>query len=86
MAELATEEGVPFDNFVSHMVARATDSNTEDEVLTAFRELANYKDFITEAEMRTAMDGEKVDYLISVMPKTDEGYDYASWAKQAYSR
>jgi len=86
MSELATEDGVPFDNFVSHMVARSTDSNTEEEVLAAFRELANYKDYITEAEMRSAMDGQRVDYLLTVMPKTDEGYDYASWARDAYSR
>ena len=86
MSQLATENGVPFDAFVNHMTARATDSNTEDEVLNAFRELANYKDHITEAEMRAAMDGEKVDYLMSVMPEIEGGYDYASWASSAYSR
>lgn len=67
------------------MMARLADSDTADAIEESFRVIAGDKDFVTESDMRSVMDQEKVDYLVKAMPKYgDDGFDYKAWVKVAY--
>ena len=76
---------VDFEEFLKYMERISTVSDTADAVKDAFKVLANDKDYITEAELRSVLPSEKVDYLIKHMQPLGEGYDYRSWTDHAYN-
>jgi actinin alpha len=76
---------VNFEEFLQYMESISTVSDTPAAVKDAFKVLANDKDYITEAELRSVLPPEKVDYLIANMAKLGDGYDYKSWTDSAYN-
>ena len=76
---------VNFEEFLKYMESISTVSDTPSAVKDAFKILANDKDYITEAELRSVLPPEKVDYLIRHMQKLGDGYDYKSWTDHAYN-
>ena len=90
MAELGDGKGhITFDRFVDYMVNLASDNITHNEIAESFREIAGDKEFVTEDDLRRALPGEKVDYLIKQMPafpNAPGGYDYRAWAASAFAR
>jgi len=78
-------KGVTFQSFSNFMSQRFKDKDSKDEILNSFKELANGKDFVSEEDLRKAMPTDKVNYLLSKMPKySGGGYDYKAWVEQAY--
>jgi len=79
-------KGVVFEAFTNFMIKRTKDTDSRDEILIAFKELANDKDFVTEEDLRKVMSNDKVAYLLQRMPKygSGTGYDYKAWVEQAY--
>jgi len=75
---------IVFDEFVDYMVKKNEDSDTPSTINNSFKAIANNKDYVTEEEMRRAMDAEAVAYLISVMPKKEGGYDYQAYTAGVY--
>jgi len=60
---------------------KKTDSKSE--VIESFKSIAGSKDFITSGELYNVLPKEKVEYLLTVMPKykeMEDGYDYVAWA------
>jgi len=43
MTEISVDGGIPFDNFVQHMVKRTSDRDSQDQILESFGELAEGK-------------------------------------------
>jgi len=81
---------ITFADFTDYMVKRTADTDSADQILQSFKEIANDKEFITEADMRGVMAAAQVDYLIKNMPKFSSpegatGYDYKSWVAQNFS-
>jgi len=76
---------VNFEEFLKYMESISTVSDTPSAVKDAFKILANDKDYITEAELRSVLPPEKVNYLIRHMQKLGDGYDYKSWTDHAYN-
>jgi len=76
---------VMFDEFVDYMVKKNEDSDTPSTINTSSKAIANNKDWVTEEEMRRAMDSEAVDYLVTVMPKKEGGYDYVAYTASVYA-
>eukprot|EP01104_Vermistella_antarctica_P012828 TRINITY_DN3785_c0_g1_i1.p1 TRINITY_DN3785_c0_g1~~TRINITY_DN3785_c0_g1_i1.p1 ORF type:complete len:1558 (-),score=732.09 TRINITY_DN3785_c0_g1_i1:173-4762(-) len=89
MSELGDANGViPFDTFVDYMVKRSQDSDSQDQILEAFKTVANDKDFITEDDMRRVMPADKVDHLVASMPAyegVEGGFDYKAWTSGAFN-
>jgi len=81
-SSLAGADGkIHFDEFVNFMVSRSTESFGADAIIENMKILANDKDFILEEDLRRALPGDKVDYLIKAMPAFPSGgYDYKAWA------
>jgi len=81
-------KGVSFASFSTFMSQRMKDKDSKDEIMESFKELAGGKDFVTEEDLRRVMPTDKVNYLISKMPryKSSEvvGYDYKAWVNVAY--
>jgi len=75
---------VAFNEFLNYMVQTTQDQGTADELISAFRSITNDAPFIEESQMRANMDGALVDYLITVLPKVDGGYNYKAWTKSVY--
>jgi len=87
MASMATDGRIDFESFVTFMSNKAADSDTQSQILEAFRVISGDKDFVSEDELRRALPAEKVNYLISKMPlyKGQAGsYDYQAWAQSAF--
>jgi len=80
------DKSISFKEFLSFVTNITKDKDTSDEILAAFRVLTDGRDHITEAELRSAMEREKVDSLIGQMPKHANGhYDYVKWTQSAYA-
>jgi len=81
---------IGFEKFLDHCIKITSDTTTEKEISTAFRELAGDKDYITEEDLRrSGMENDKVNYLLGEMPAkegVEGGYDYLKWASSAFSR
>jgi len=87
MANMATDGRIDFESFVTFMSNKAADSDTQSQILEAFRVISGDKDFVTEEQLRRALPAEKVNYLITKMPhyKGQAGdYDYQAWAQSAF--
>jgi len=78
--------GISFEAFTNMMVGRNKDTDSKEEMLTAFKDLANDKDFVTEEDLRKVMTSERVNFLLQKMPKyhNGTGYDYKAWVEMAY--
>lgn len=81
---------IGFLKFLEYMVKITSDSTTQDEISSAFRDLAKDKDYITADDLRSSgMPTEKVDYLLKEMPTyagVEGGLDYNKWAASAFNR
>jgi Ca2+-binding EF-hand superfamily protein len=79
-------KGISFDKFTEHMIKRTKDTDSRDEIMDSFKALANDKEFVTETDLRKVLTNDRVNYLISHMPKYSgaDGYDYKAWVDQAY--
>jgi len=79
-------KGVGFEAFSNFMIKRHKDSDSKEEILIAFKELANDKEFVSEEDLRKVMTNEKVAFLLERMPKhsNGQGYDYKAWVEIAY--
>jgi len=74
---------VSFDEFVTYMEKRKKKTDSKSEVIDSFKSIAGNKDFITTGELYSVLPKEKVEYLLTVMPKykeMEDGYDYVAWA------
>jgi len=73
---------ITFDEFLKFMINRTQDTDSKDQIMQAFKDLAGDKEFVTGDQLRDGMDKEKADYLIKVMPKYKDQpdcYDYMAW-------
>jgi actinin alpha len=89
MAELAVDGKIGFESFAGWMSKRAADSDTQEQILDAFKTVAGDKDFVTSSDLARVLPAEKVEYLKKNMPKyqgQDDAYDYKAWAQLAFSR
>jgi actinin alpha len=88
IAAIGTDGKVPFDSFCDFMANKSADSDSKDQILEAFQSLGGNKGFITEDELRRALPGEKVDYLVKSMPLHNGqagNYDYVAWAHKCFA-
>jgi actinin alpha len=72
--------------FVEFMSSVAKEGVGYNDVLEAFQELAGGNPFITEAQMRAVLDSKQVDYLVTRLPKTEQGYDYKAFADSSFAK
>jgi Ca2+-binding EF-hand superfamily protein len=76
-----------FDEYKDYIVAKRADRDTLDTYLESFNIVAGNKDFVTESDLRRLMPGDRVDFLLSVMPRygaVEDGYDYKKWLHNTY--
>eukprot|EP01101_Sappina_pedata_P003205 TRINITY_DN1342_c0_g1_i1.p1 TRINITY_DN1342_c0_g1~~TRINITY_DN1342_c0_g1_i1.p1 ORF type:complete len:864 (+),score=523.03 TRINITY_DN1342_c0_g1_i1:23-2593(+) len=79
---------VTFEEFASYMERVSSGSDTPDSIKQAFKTLAGDKDFVTEADLRSVLPAEKVDYCLAHMqkyPGVDSGYDYTTFTDSLYA-
>jgi len=90
VAQLSDDGKISFEAFCDHMTTRAADTDSQNQILDAFRVVAGDKDFVTQGDLLTVLPKDKVDYLIKHMPayqgSTDGSYDYKAWASSAFAR
>jgi len=76
---------VNFEEFVDHMKLSMSDKDTPEQIVEAFRTLAGDADFITEAQLRQVLPGDKADWIVKNAPRKGNGFDYVQLAKTLYS-
>jgi len=81
---------VEFDAFVEYMIKVTSDTTTQGEIIQAFRDLAQDKDFVTVSDLqRGGLSQDRIAYLTANMPAyqaVEGGFDYNAWAAIAFSR
>eukprot|EP01126_Amoeba_proteus_P011395 TRINITY_DN1459_c0_g1_i1.p1 TRINITY_DN1459_c0_g1~~TRINITY_DN1459_c0_g1_i1.p1 ORF type:complete len:1526 (-),score=377.95 TRINITY_DN1459_c0_g1_i1:290-4867(-) len=80
---------ISFKEFTQYIVELNADRDSEDQLVESFKLVAGDKDFVTENDLRTVIEGSKVDYLVKNMPVVGETdghalYDYKAWVAQQY--
>jgi len=76
---------ITFEEFTEFMVSRTADTDTSEQLLQSFKEIANDKEFITEDDLKRAMEPAKVEFLVQHMPKhAAGGYDYKTWVTHQF--
>jgi Ca2+-binding EF-hand superfamily protein len=87
--EFGTDGIIFFDKFVDYMVKTRKGSDTPDNIKASFRIMADEKDFITEAQIRSVLPPARADYLIANMPAypgVDGGFDYNKFTDDLYAQ
>jgi len=77
---------ISFEEFLEYMGKIAKEGGGYEDVLEAFKQIANNNPFITEQELRTSVDKQEADYLLTKMPKVENGYDYEAYLKSVYNK
>jgi len=78
------EGRIEFDDFCDYMIKKLADQDSPDQVKEAFRLIAGSKDFLTENDLTTVLQFEDAQFLIKIMPKNENGYDYQSYTNTVY--
>jgi len=79
---------ISFEEFLAYMESVSITQDTPSDVANAFKVLAGDKDFVTEADLRTVLPAEKVDFCLQNMqpyPGVEGGYDYNSFSQFLYA-
>jgi len=76
---------VNFEEFVGYMERVSSGSDTPDSIKHAFKTLAGDKDYVTEADLRSVLPNEKVEYILARIkpyPGVPHGFDYNTFTEQ----
>jgi Ca2+-binding EF-hand superfamily protein len=79
---------VTFEEFVSYMERVSSGSDTPDSIKLAFKTIAGDKDYITEADLRSVLPNEKVEYILArIKPYqgVPNAYDYNTFTDTLYA-
>jgi len=79
---------VTFNEFLGYMEQISTTKDTPEDLKAAFKILAGDKDYVTEADLRSVIPADKVQYCLAHMspyPGVQGGYDYNSFAVKLYT-
>eukprot|EP00771_Trimastix_marina_P001280 gnl/Trimastix_PCT/234.p1 GENE.gnl/Trimastix_PCT/234~~gnl/Trimastix_PCT/234.p1 ORF type:complete len:1093 (+),score=551.24 gnl/Trimastix_PCT/234:33-3281(+) len=87
---LADEEGlVSFDAFTGFMKSCTKDTDTADQILDSFKQLAGDKEFLTADDLAAVMEPADVEYLLAMMPAHEGGepgqFDYATYVQSVFA-
>jgi actinin alpha len=80
---------VLFDRFVEYMIKTRKGSDTPDNIKSSFRIMAEEKDYITEAQIRTVLPPARADYLVANMPAypgVEGAFDYNKFTDDLYAQ
>jgi len=77
---------INFPEFISFMLKRLGDSDTQDETITAFQLISFDKPIVTVEQLDFVMKDDWVNYLKEGAKSKDGGLDYPTWVKEVYSR
>ncbi|KAJ4454393.1 putative Alpha-actinin A [Paratrimastix pyriformis] len=78
---------ITFDSFTQYMKNRTKDTDSKEEVVASFKEIAKDKPFVTADDLRGAnLEGKHVEYLSTHMPPKEAGFDYEAFTEQAFTR
>jgi len=77
---------IKFEEFITFMSSVVKEGTGYEDILQSFSEIAGGKDFITEAQIRSNLEGEEADFLVQNMPKCDGGFDYKKYAAKTFGK
>jgi len=78
---------VSFDEFVTYMESRKKKTDSKSHIIESFKSIAGDKEYITSGDLFSTLPKEKVEYLLTQMPKykdIPDGYDYVKWANETF--
>jgi len=88
IAEFGTDGLVLFDQFVQYMIKTRKGSDTPDNIKASFRIMAEEKEYITEAQIRSVLPPARADYLVANMPAypgVEGAFDYVKFTENLYA-
>jgi len=88
ISEFGTDGLVLFDQFVQYMIKTRKGSDTPDNIKASFRIMAEEKEYITEAQIRSVLPPARADYLVANMPAypgVEGAFDYNKFTEDLYA-
>jgi len=77
---------ISFEEFTEYMSSIVKEGTGYEDVIASFKELAGGADFITETQLKANMEKDEAEYLLKVMPKKGDGYDYTKYANTTFGK
>jgi actinin alpha len=81
------DQKVTFEEFAGYMERVSSGSDTPDSIKSAFKTLAGDKDYVTEADLRSVLPGDKVEFILARMepyPGVPGGFNYNTFTDKLY--
>jgi len=74
------------ENFKEMMIHILGDSDTKDEVLNGLVLINRGKDYLVREHMDSVVPKEDTEFILKTAPKKGDGWDYAAWVDEVFSR
>jgi len=74
------------ENFKEMMIHILGDSDTKDEVLNGFVLINRGKDYLDRENMDAVVPKDDTEFILKTAPKKGDGWDYAAWVDEVFSR
>jgi len=81
-----TKMAMTLENFKEMMIHILGDSDTKDEVLNGFVLINRGKDYLVREHMDAVVPKDDTEFILKTAPKKADGWDYAAWVEEVFSR
>jgi len=77
---------LPYEGFREFMIGLIGDSDTKDEILNGFKLINRGGEIAKVAHLELVMSEYNIQYFTKTAPKSQDGFDYAKWTEDVFSR
>jgi len=76
------------DEFIQYMTKKLSDSDSKEDIIAAFKDIADGRDFVTLAELSSLMPPDQVKFIEENAPRKEgqpDAIDFAKWTETAFA-
>jgi len=81
-------ETIDRDEFIEYMTKKRSDSDSKEDIIAAFKDIADGRDFVTLAELNSILPPDQVKYIEQNAPRKEgqpDAIDFAKWMETAFA-
>jgi len=81
-------ETIDRDEFIEYMTKKLSDSDSKEDIIAAFKDIADGRDFVTLSELNSLLPPDQVKYIEQNAPRKEgqpDAIDFAKWMETAFA-
>jgi len=81
-------ETIDRDEFIEYMTKKLSDSDSKEDIIAAFKDIADGRDFVTLSELNSLLPPDQVKYISDNAPRKEgqpDAIDFAKWMETAFA-